>query len=174
VSIDEQARTPWSVLILAGPPGAGKNTVAAAIAERLERCAVIDVDKLRGMVVKPHRAPWEGPEGEAQLRLGARNACLLVPIFLEEGFRVVVCDALTHETLAVYRERLSTHSLRVVLLLPSLWETQRRNAGRRRAQVLQAHEVETLYRQHEQLQDIEERIDSTNLHADRVAELLVS
>lgn len=62
------------ILLLTGPPVAGKSTLGPLIAKRLERCAVIDVDRVRAMVVQPHIAPWLGEEGMTQLRLGARNA----------------------------------------------------------------------------------------------------
>lgn len=54
------------VLILTGPAGAGKNTVAHEFAKKREKCAVIDIDLVRWMVLQPHKAPWEGEEGMKQ------------------------------------------------------------------------------------------------------------
>lgn len=74
-----------SVIILTGPPGAGKNTVAQIIAMGKNKCAVIDVDLVRWMILQPHKAPWEGNAGKNQQMLGVRNACLLAKNFLKEA-----------------------------------------------------------------------------------------
>jgi chloramphenicol 3-O-phosphotransferase len=118
------------VLVLTGPPAAGKTTVAQAIADRLERAAVVDVDALRALVRRPHVAVWYPGEGTAQHRLGVRNACLLARSFAGAGYKVVVADLLTEETLPVYRAGLDGLRVRVVRLLPSLEEAQRRNRAR--------------------------------------------
>lgn len=54
------------ILILTGPPAAGKSTLGPLIAKQRRRCAVIDVDWVRAMLVQPHIAPWLGEEGMAQ------------------------------------------------------------------------------------------------------------
>lgn len=159
------------VLLLTGPSGAGKNTVAAALAPRLARCAVVDADVVRWMVVQPHHAPWEGDEGRAQHRLGARNACLLARRFLDAGYDAVLLDALTDEVAALYRWELGSRGLRIVLLLPSYEEVLRRN--RVRGPRLNQAEVAMLYEQHARLTDYDERIDTTALTAEEVAAVLV-
>lgn len=73
------------VLILTGPPAAGKNSTASIFAKELSRCAVIDVDVVRWMVVQPHKAPWDGDEGKAQQKLGVQNACALARNFIDAG-----------------------------------------------------------------------------------------
>jgi|SRR5208282_1440436 len=85
------------VLILTGPAGGGKNSVASIYANARERCAVIDVDLIRWMVLKPHVAPWGGEDGRGQHRLGVRNACMLARNFIEEGYEVVILDVLSDE-----------------------------------------------------------------------------
>ena len=158
------------VLLLTGPSGAGKNTVAEALAPRLERCAVIDVDLVRWMVRQPHRAPWEGEEGRTQHRLGARNASVLARSFLDAGYDVVLLDALTDELASLYRAELAGRGLWIALLLPSFEEVLRRN--RVRGPRLKEAEVEMLYEQHARLTGYDERVDSTSLSADEVADLL--
>jgi chloramphenicol 3-O-phosphotransferase len=158
------------VLLLTGPSGAGKNAVAAALAPRLERCAVIDVDLVRSMVRRPHRAPWEGEEARAQHLLGARNAGALARNVLDAGYDVVLLDALTDDVAALYRAELSGRDLWIVLLLPSFEEVLRRN--RVRGPRLKQEEIVMLYEQHARLTGHDERIDSTSLSADEVAALL--
>ncbi|HET7769338.1 MAG TPA: hypothetical protein VFN74_11240, partial [Chloroflexota bacterium] len=65
------------MLLLTGPPAAGKSTVGRLVAEGLERSALVDADQVRAMVRRPHVAPWYEGEGTAQLRLGASNTCRL-------------------------------------------------------------------------------------------------
>jgi chloramphenicol 3-O-phosphotransferase len=158
------------VLLLTGPSGAGKNTVAAALAPRLQRCAVVDVDLVRWMVLQPHRAPWEGDEGRTQHLLAVRNASVLAGNFLDAGYDVVLLDALTQEAAALYRSELSARGLWVVLLLPSFEEVLRRN--RARGPRLKDEEIVMLYEQHARLTSYDEQIDNTLLSAEDVAALL--
>jgi hypothetical protein len=69
-------------LVLTGGPAAGKSTTAHALAARRTRCAVVDVDDVRQLVVSGAAAPWEGLEGREQQRLGVTNACGLARNFL--------------------------------------------------------------------------------------------
>ncbi|WP_020141759.1 AAA family ATPase [Terracoccus sp. 273MFTsu3.1] len=91
------------VLVLTGPPAVGKSTTARTVAESRQRCAVIDVDDVRQLVVSGGAAPWDGEEGRRQQRLGVRNACALAGRMAAAGFDVVVADVLTAETLGLYR-----------------------------------------------------------------------
>ncbi|HET8987395.1 MAG TPA: hypothetical protein VFN43_02700 [Humibacillus sp.] len=117
-----------SVLVLTGPPAVGKSTTGRAVARGRERCAFIDVDDVRQLVVSGGAAPWDGDEGLRQQRLGARNACTLARSFHEAGVEVVVADVLTPETLAICRELLPG-CLVVHLTLP-LDDARRRAASR--------------------------------------------
>jgi predicted kinase len=132
---------PRPVLVLTGPPAVGKSTTARALAEARARCAVVDVDDVRRLVVSGGAAPWDGEEGRRQQHLGVRNACALAGRFVESGIEVVVADVLTPETLAVYRERLP--GCLVVRLTVPLDEAWRRAATR--AQWLTDEEFVALY-----------------------------
>lgn len=85
-------------LIVTGPPAAGKTTCARRLAEGRQRCAVVDVDDFRQLVVAGHAAPWDGTEGAAQHRL-ARS-------FGAYGMDVVVTDVVTDAVWPVYAELL--------------------------------------------------------------------
>ena len=76
------------IVILTGPAGAGKNTVAEIFAKKRERCAVVDVDVVRHMLVEPHKAPWAGDEGRVQQVLGVQNACALAKNFLQNNLEI--------------------------------------------------------------------------------------
>jgi adenylylsulfate kinase-like enzyme len=156
-----------SVLILTSPAGAGKNTIAKVWSARRERCAIIDVDTVRQMLVQPHKAPWEGEEGRAQQRLGVQNACALARNFAESGADVVILDVLSQETLTDYREALADLNPKIVLLLPTWEEVQRRN--KMRTQYLTDGEIEMIYQSQVSLTGPDQKIDNTDLSPEEVA-----
>lgn len=93
-------------LVLTGGPAVGKSSCARALALAQPRAAVVDADDVRQLVVAGAAAPWQGPEGRAQLALGARNAAALARGFHAAGFAVVVADVVTPATAAIYRAEL--------------------------------------------------------------------
>lgn len=93
-------------LVLTGGPAVGKTTTADRLAARLDRSVVIDVDDLRQLVRSGHAAPWQGPDGLVQQRLGVQNACDLGRRLDGAGFAVIIADVLTAETLLLYRRLL--------------------------------------------------------------------
>lgn len=155
-----------SVLILTGPPASGKNSVATLIAGQRECCAIIDVDQVRWMLVQPHTAPWEGEEGKRQARLGVENSCLLATRFAAAGCDVLVLDFIWSFTLDIYREWLAPYKPRIVLLMPSLVETLRRNLERG---WLPAHEVEMLYTEMQSFSDYDDKIDNSDVAVEELA-----
>ncbi len=159
------------MLILTGPPAAGKTTTAPQLAARLPRCAVIDVDLIRAMVVQPHIAPWRGEAGRAQLRLGALNACLLAQNFHEAGYDVIMLDVLTDETATIYRQQLERYGPKIVLLLPALAVSLERN--RARGQPLTDAEVRLLYGWQQQLTEYDLRIDNTQQSVEQLVDQLL-
>ncbi len=85
-------------LILTGGPAAGKTTTGRALAEGRPRAAFIDVDDIRQLVVTGAAAAWEGPNGQQQMDLAARNACALASNLHQAGFDVVVADVVDAAT----------------------------------------------------------------------------
>ncbi len=160
------------VLILTGPPAAGKTTVGPLLAARLPRCAMIDVDQLRAMVVQPHIAPWRGEAGLAHLRLGATNACLLAKSFCAAGFDVIILDVLIDETATIYERALAQFDPKIVLLLPSLKEALTRN--QKRGQFLTDDEVRLLYGWQQQLTIYDQQIDNTHQSTEQLVEQLLN
>ena len=160
------------ILILTGPPAAGKSTLGPLIAKRLDRCAVVDVDRVRAMVVQPHIAPWLGEAGMAQLRLGARNACALARSFSAEDYHVVILDVLTDETADIYRTLLAPLAHQIVLLLPSLAASLHRNQTR--GQWLTDDEVRLLYAWEAALSVYDQKLDNTTQPADELATTLAA
>lgn len=93
-------------LILSGGPAVGKSTCAGALARERERCAAIDADDVRQLIVAGEKPLWSGPEGEDQLLLAARNVSAMARNFGEVNFDVTIADFVTAPSLAVYRDEL--------------------------------------------------------------------
>ncbi len=139
------------VLILTGPPGAGKSTVARALAERYDRVAHIDVDTLRHFVTPTGYVTPDRPGFDWQRALATRNASNLAANFLTERFAVIIDDVVvTPEELAPYVEGLRPTGAPVhfVRLLPSLEVCLARNAARREGRMPPAR-IEKVWRDFE-------------------------
>jgi len=106
----------------------GKSTTARLLALATARAAVVDVDDVRQLIVAGGAAPWQGPDGLAQQRLGVENACSLASSFHAAGFDVILADVLTPVTLELYRQRLL--GCLIVRLHVSHQEARRRAATR--------------------------------------------
>lgn len=153
-------------VVLTGGPGAGKSTVARLVAQRLSRCAVVEVDDVRQMLVKPHAAPWAGEEGQRQQMLGVRNACALVRNFRADGSDVVVPDVVTNESAGLYRAEIA--GVRIVQLLVRV-ETAIERA-RRRHYSLTEEEMQHLHAGQAAFMDADLRLDTEELGLDGLAE----
>ncbi len=161
------------MVVLTGPAASGKNSVALAVAERVPPLAVVDIDAVRWMVVKPHVAPWEGEEGRRQHELGVRNGCALARQFVGAGFPALVLDVLTEEVAAVYRELLHDIGLTIIQLLPAWHVVEARFIDRSRTlPSATLDEARLVYQWQTKLQDVDQRIDNTSLSVEEVAALI--
>ena len=117
------------LVMITGPPGAGKSTTAAAVAAKFQPVAEVYTDEIRHRI-QPYELPWIEPEGKKQLRLGIESACAVARIYLNNGFNVVMNDVLTLEPHEQYKDLLTEYGGVTVLLMPPLAAVLKRNASR--------------------------------------------
>jgi guanylate kinase len=106
------------VIILTGPPGAGKSTISSILAKRIKNSAAVSSDDLRGLV-KNGKAEVEDKQFAEQLLLGAKNAVSLAQNFHKNGFNVFLDDILLSDKFDIYYEGLKECNLKIFLLMPS-------------------------------------------------------
>jgi len=159
------------ITILTGPAAAGKNTIGHLYAARFsERCALIDVDVVRGMLRQPHVAPWDGTEGLRQHRLGVHHACLLAESFVREGYETLILYVLWNDLAQQYRTTLADFSVRIVRLLPTWGVCVERLHARPHS--ITDDEARWVYDTQVMLQNFDITLDNSNISAENVAKWL--
>jgi chloramphenicol 3-O-phosphotransferase len=125
--------SPMQLVILSGPPNAGKSATAEALCQRYDRMLHIEVRVLRDFLRMGRLRPWdETPDGRRQARLLIGAACDMARRFLAAGYGVVIDDIVTGDELPAYREELADVAVPVhfVVLRPALSVLLEREAAR--------------------------------------------
>ncbi len=114
-------------------PGAGKSTVARALAARFERAAHVEGEALWRQIVSGAAWPERelGGDSERQYELSIRNQCLLARSYAEAGFLPVMdFVVVTRFHLDAYRHYLAGGALRLAVLAPRAEVVTARDAAR--------------------------------------------
>jgi len=76
------------LLIVTGPPGAGKSTVSALVAEHFDRSALVRGDTFFGFVARGYLYPWL-PESHEQNEVVTRATATAAGRYAEGGYTTV-------------------------------------------------------------------------------------
>jgi predicted kinase len=81
------------IILVTGPPGSGKSTIARGIAEHFPKSVHLNVDDLREMMVNGFEPPGEWTdEAEAQFRRARKAATYLAREYSSDGIHFVIDD----------------------------------------------------------------------------------
>jgi predicted kinase len=166
---------PPAIILITGIPGAGKTTVARALAARFPRGVHIEGDALQNMIVSGKVWPEPpAPSGEAaeQLALRYRNGALLARSFFEAGFHVVLDDIVIGPWLDIHREAFAGLPWHVIVLAPDIEAVKTRNAGRDKDVFETWGYLDTALRA--AMQDLGLWIDSTTQTVDETVDEILS
>jgi AAA domain len=157
------------VVLVTGPPGAGKSTVAGAIASRSARSAVhLHSDDFYGYIRSGFVEPWQ-PASDPQNRVVTGAIAAAAVTFGQGGYLVLVDGILGPWFLPAFRDAAARAGvpLHYLVLRPSLAENLSRARGRAAGQFRASGPVSDLHRQFSDLGDLERHVlDSTGESAE--------
>jgi hypothetical protein len=150
------------VLVISGPPGAGKSTVARALTDRLAQAVLVRGDDVLACVVSGFIPPWE-PASDRQNRSALAATAATAREFAAGGFPVVVDAVLGPWHLDTFANALG-QPFAYVVLRPSKTVTLDRATGRGSGSLTEVRSVEFMWDQFAELTDHEAHvIDSSGL-----------
>ncbi len=116
------------LIILTGPPGAGKSTVGNILAYKFQRSVNFSLDDLRDFVKAGYVAPWNDTDEEGQCVLATDISIDMIKRYLAKNFVVIIDHVFDDADVTKYREYFD--NVHAFLLLPTLDELHDRDAQR--------------------------------------------
>jgi len=107
------------LVVVTGPPGAGKSTVARALAGSFERSVLVAGDAFFGFLARGAVAPWL-PVAHSQNEVVTRAAAVATGRFVAGGYVTVYDGVLGPWFLADFAAEAAVDHLHYVILLPSV------------------------------------------------------
>ena len=118
-----------SLLIVSGPPGAGKSTVALLIAERFERSVLVEGDAFFGFLAAGAIEPWRS-ESHHQNEVVTEVAARATGTFVRGGYDTVYDGVVGPWFLPTFAAGTGLEQLDYVVVLPPLEASLERVASR--------------------------------------------
>lgn len=107
------------LIIVTGPPGAGKSTVATVLVERFDRSVLIEGDAFFGFLRRGLEPPWL-PEAREQNEAVTRAAAAATGWFVASGYAAVYDGVVGPWFLPTFTAAAGLGRLHYVVLLPSV------------------------------------------------------
>ena len=165
-----QVSTQAVLLLLGGPAGAGKSTVATAWCHTRQRAVRIDLDQVRDLIVAGRADPQILTSLQVeQYELSVQACVALARVFLAAGYDVALETVFEPEDLPAWRPVLAGLAWHLVVLRPSLPATLARSRARAK-RVLEEHTIAQHVRTGGWSANLQ--IDTTNLSVERTVELI--
>jgi cytidylate kinase len=124
-----KTRLMYSLLIVTGPPGAGKSSVARLLADGASPSVLVDGDTFFGFLATGAIAPWL-PEAHQQNTVVTQAAALAAGAFARAGFDTVFDGIVGPWLLPLFATAADLGVLDYVVLLPPVDVCQLRVAAR--------------------------------------------
>lgn len=119
-----------SLLVVTGPPGAGKSTVAQALAGNAARSVLVEGDAFFGFLASGSIEPWL-PESNDQNTVVTRAAASAAGTFASAGYLTIYDGVVGPWFLSTFGAASGLDRLEYVILLPSVETCVRRVMTRR-------------------------------------------
>ncbi len=116
--IDENLRV-GSLLVVTGPPGAGKSTVARMLASAATRSALVEGDAFFGFLASGAVEPWL-PDSNEQNRVVTEAAASAAGVFARSGYTTLYDGVVGPWFLSTFGAATGLDCLDYVVLLPSV------------------------------------------------------
>lgn len=161
------------LILIGGPAGAGKSTLAWAWCQGRPRSVQIELDQVRASIVGGYLDPQQASEAQGQqYEDSVRACCALARSFLADGYDVTIDDTIYKDAFeTVWRPALGEIVATILIVLPDLRTTLDRADARDKrvadAVVVSQHgAAEKWPREH--------RLDTTGLTVEASLRLAVS
>ncbi len=106
-----------SLLVVTGPPGAGKSSAAALIAERFPKSVLVQGDAFFGFLNKGAIAPWL-PEAHDQYEIVVRASAAATGRFVAGGFMTIFDGMIGPWFVPTFIEQTGVDYLHYAILFP--------------------------------------------------------